>query len=66
MRTATVTDAIKMLVNGGVDLVGELSNVGAAYIDIRDELEREGFTEIGFTSDDLAVAIRNKVGDGIL
>lgn len=55
---ATVEDAMDMLKAGGVDLAGELSNITTAYSDITEELEREGYTEIGFSTDDLASAIR--------
>jgi hypothetical protein len=61
LGTATVADAIEMLRTGGVDLQGELSNIRSAYIDISDELEAAGYTEIGFNSDDLAAAIRAEI-----
>jgi hypothetical protein len=56
---ATVYDAIEMMQNGGVNLAGELTNIAAAYCDIVEELEYEGYSEIDFDAEDLASAIRD-------
>jgi hypothetical protein len=55
---ATVADAIEILRISSLYFRGELSNIRSAYINISDELEAAGYTEIGFNSDDLAAAIR--------
>lgn len=57
-RTASVEDAIEMLQKGGVNLAAELSNIDAAYADIHEELMDEGFADVGFSAEELAVAIR--------
>ena len=54
----TVSDAIEMMRQGGVDMASELSNPRASYADITDEIERDGGEpEFGF--DEFLAALRD-------
>jgi hypothetical protein len=57
MTTWTAADAIDMLRASHVDFTGELTNIGAAYMDICDEIEAlDGLAD--FTQDEFEEALR--------
>jgi hypothetical protein len=60
-KTATVADALDLLVAGGVDLVRELSNPWAAWRDVVDELETAGYSDVSFNEHDLLAAIAERL-----
>lgn len=61
---ATIEDALEMMQHIPGGMAGELNNIEAAYGDIIEELEAEGYDGVDFDAADLAAAIRAAMAAG--